>query len=265
MAQQHQVHAGGLRGAGVGLGIAHHQRVRGSHAVQRRQVQQRHRVRLAFGQGVAADDVREVVVDAHRPRQHARHALGLVGRHRHRHAGVRQCIERFDGAGIEACVEQQAVLVVDHQPRHHRVHVGGAAGMAQGAFEQHARAQADPRAHGGLVLAGVAKFLEGAVHRLGDVGGAVDQGAVEVEQHQGIRKGHAAPPRLRGRPLSPRARARGYPRVPRAADRSRRVVVPCPGRDAMSSVQPRCPHRREIRSRPMPPRSRPPPPRAMRA
>jgi len=180
-------------GAVVGQRIAHHQAGVHRQPEVRGDVPQRLTAGLALWQRVAAQHQRERITDAQVLQQRRHQRFGLVGTDRQRHVACTQLHQRFTHAIEQTRAAQQAFAIVHHEYRHHFGQVDLTTSGMHGLFDQAAHTVADPAQHRGFRHACHADVLQRAVQCFGDIGGAVDQRAIEVEHDQriGIRQGTA--------------------------------------------------------------------------
>ena len=154
----------------------------GFHADGLRGMQQRHRVRLAFGQRVAADDGAYAIVQLHFDQQRIGEPAGLVGDDAPGNPAPLERTEHLVAAFEQARVFGEALSVDVQQPHAHRfVRLG----IQRAEAEPHQRMAAvrNLRAHG-LERQRRELFLRAQlVQRFVEILRGVEQRAIEVEQH----------------------------------------------------------------------------------
>ncbi len=184
MGHEHQRHAGALRSQGIDLAIAHHHSRLRLHGECRKYCAQHPRVRFAEGQGIPAPDAGEVLREVQFLQDRLGEVHRLVGAHRE-HGVCAQELERRAHPGIGNGGAHRFGCVVAQE----RALRGGAVHVRAGPCGERARHQlCHALAYHGAHLAfrerRAAEFPEHGVDRVREVRGAVDEGAVEVEDHE---------------------------------------------------------------------------------
>ena len=173
--------AGGAGRVGIDDRIADERRPPAARAGDR--LVKRGRIGLAHRQRVAADERGETLFPAKRRDQFTRQRLQLVGADREPHAPTRQRVERgFErGKGV-AAIGDMAFIIFEKE-RKAAIDQGfrRAAGGAQPAIQKRSHAMADHVAHRFLRNRRPPQRDERMIERAGQIGGGIDESAIEIE------------------------------------------------------------------------------------
>ncbi len=180
--------SGGARRFHIVGRIADHQTIGAGEAEVIRGILQRHRIRLLARRRVAGDDQLEVLRQTLGREQIGGETAGLVGHAGEVYFAPRQPFEPFGDAGINSAAPADVVRVqpgkagkrpVEQFGLRFGLHFAG-----QEALDETLDAVADPGARVIRVPQRQAQLAQHCVAAPGQVRQAVDQRAVEVEQHQ---------------------------------------------------------------------------------
>ena len=181
--RRHRRHGGSACGDDVALVVTHVHAVFGGNANGLRSVQQRQRVRLAFGQAVTADQHRTALLPAMLRQDQARQVLGFVGDDAPHRTGLIQRGEHAGHAVEQHCVLADQRFIALQEFRDQCIARSGIQVRERGR-DHRPRALRHHRAQCGRIDGCTTTFGQHRVAGGDEVRRAVQQRAIQVEQHR---------------------------------------------------------------------------------